>query len=159
MKKINKPLIRTHTGNDLSDAFLELVDLERHIENAKIKLSEHPDFNLYDAFKLFDQLGKGSLTITEVATGLIKVIGVVPSSADIELFFQRYDRDRDGHLRFSEFCDAFVPYDRNYSQMLNQRQSNRRQNQYGNTKADYLFLPVTILDFQDLWRTHFRCEV
>ena len=63
------------------------------MENAKIRLIEHADFNLYDAFKIFDQLGKGSLTITEVATGLVKIIGLVPSSSEIELFFQRYDKD------------------------------------------------------------------
>jgi Ca2+-binding EF-hand superfamily protein len=93
MKKMNKPLIRTHTANDLVDTFLELIDQERHIENSKIKLSEHTDFNLYDAFKIFDQLGKGSLTISEIATGLIRVLGIVPSSSEIELFFQRYDKD------------------------------------------------------------------
>lgn len=84
---MNKPLIRTHTTNDLVDAFLELIDQERYIENTKIKLIEHTDFNLYDAFKIFDQLGKGSLTITEVANGLIKIIGLVPSTSEIELFF------------------------------------------------------------------------
>jgi hypothetical protein len=147
MKKINKPLVRTHTANDLVDVFLELIDLERQVENTKTKLAEHTDFNLYDAFKIFDQLSKGSLTITEVANGLIKIVGLVPSSCEIELFFQRYDKDHDGLLRFSEFCDAFVPMDRDYAALLNSRQSNRRNNVYGNTRADYVFLPQTILGF------------
>ena len=54
MKKINKPLIRTHTTNELVDALLTIIDLERHIVNAKVRLAEHTDFNLFDAFKIFD---------------------------------------------------------------------------------------------------------
>lgn len=94
---------------------MQFIDCERHIENAKIRLSEHTDFNLFDAFKLFDQLAKGSLTITELAVGLINSLEIVPTNLEIELFFQRYDRDKDGRLRFAEFCEAFVPLDKNWA--------------------------------------------
>lgn len=43
---------------------------------------------------------------------------------EIELFVTRYDKDRDGKLRFSEFCDAMVPHDYYISLNLNRRGSN-----------------------------------
>lgn len=107
-------MIRNSTANDLVDAFMQFLDLEKHLENAKIKLVEHSDFNLFDAFKLFDTKSKGYLTISELATNLINALEIVPSTEEIDLVFTRYDKDRDGQLRFSEFCDAFVPYDRSY---------------------------------------------
>jgi Ca2+-binding EF-hand superfamily protein len=36
-------------------------------------------------------------------------MGVFASYEEIELFIKRYDKNRDGTLRFSEFSDAFIP--------------------------------------------------
>ena len=36
-------------------------------------------------------------------------IGVQFDSQEIELFFLHFDRDQKGALKYSEFCDAFVP--------------------------------------------------
>ena len=41
---------------------------------------------------------------------------------EIDLFFQRYDRDHDGRLTYREFCDIFVPLDITHAQILNSRQ-------------------------------------
>ena len=57
------------------------------IEQAKLQLIQNQDFNLFDAFKIFDLLGKGSLTIEELQTGLIQSLGLVPSPDEITLFF------------------------------------------------------------------------
>ena len=93
---------------------MQFVDQERLIEHAKTKLVEHTDFNLFDSFKLFDTMARGSLTYAELSAGLSN-LGIVPTIEELELFFNRYDKDKDGRLRFSEFCNAFVPQDRNYS--------------------------------------------
>ena len=79
-----------------------------------MRLISHLDFNLFDAFKIFDVLAKGSLTIHELHSGLVNNLGLVPSQDEIELFFQRYDKDRDGRIRFAEFCEAFVPLEKSY---------------------------------------------
>ena len=115
---------------------MQMVDQERLVEHAKVKCVEHTDFNLFDAFKLFDVMAKGSLTYAELSTGLTTSLGLIPTLEELELFFNRYDKDKDGRLRFSEFCDAFVPQDKNYAQLLNQRQGNRRQEMYAGVRAD-----------------------
>lgn len=64
---------------DLLDAFLQLIDQERLIEQAKINLAMHTDFNLFDAFKIFDVMGRGSITLAELYNGLVHQLGMVPS--------------------------------------------------------------------------------
>jgi len=125
---------------------MQLVGQERHIEQSKIRLIEHTDFNIFDAFKMFDQMGKGSLTISEIHSGLVNTLGLIPTNQEMDLFFTRYDKDRDGRLRFAEFCQAFVPIDRGYSQLLNNRQGSRRPDSYGYSRPDEMFMPVTIMD-------------
>lgn len=51
-------------------------------------------------------------------------IGVFADMQEIDLFFKRYDKNRDGSIRFSEFCDAIVPVDPYYGAMVNRRTSN-----------------------------------
>ena len=58
---------------------------------------------------------------------------------------KRFDRDRDGRLRFTEFCDAFVPRDLVVTQMLNERQSLHRTELMG-APAEMYFMPVTLND-------------
>lgn len=40
---------------------------------------------------------------------------------DIQLFFKRYDLDKDGTLKFSEFSNAFAPKDESISAYLFER--------------------------------------
>lgn len=44
--------------------------MERNLERAKIDLSLRTDFNLIDAFRIFDQDGKGWITASELKEGL-----------------------------------------------------------------------------------------
>ena len=76
---------------------------------------------MFDSFKIFDIMGKGSVTLAELYNGLVNQLGMVPSQDEIELFFYRYDKDKDGRLRFTEFCEAFVPLDQSYAHMINSR--------------------------------------
>jgi len=58
---------------------MQLIDQERLTEQAKINLITHADFNLFDAFKIFDILGRGSLTLSELYNALVNQLGIVPS--------------------------------------------------------------------------------
>ena len=159
MKKMNKPLLMNQVKEDILDAFLALIDQERLIESSKIQLIMHTDFNLFDAFKIFDDMGRGSLTLQELYNGLVHKLGILPSQDEIELFFHRYDKDRDGRIRFAEFCDAFVPLDHHYASMINARHSMSRSNVFAGAMPEHLFVPLTVMDFKELWKTHFRVEV
>ena len=41
---------------------MQLIDQERLIEQSKINLVHHIDFNIFDCFRVFDNMGRGSIT-------------------------------------------------------------------------------------------------
>lgn len=41
------------------------------IEQSKINLVSHADFNLFDTFRIFDTMGRGSITQQELFHGLM----------------------------------------------------------------------------------------
>lgn len=51
----------------------ELVALERELERAKTNLIQHPDFNSFDAFRIFDIDGVGSITCNELQYSLADI--------------------------------------------------------------------------------------
>ena len=55
---------------ELALIFKDLVFLEREVETAKIEVALKADFNLMDAFRLFDTMGRGFITQRDFAEGL-----------------------------------------------------------------------------------------
>jgi len=86
-------------------------------------LVDRPDFNLFDAFRVFDFDNRGSVNRYDLKSGL-NDLGVFPSEEDLDLFFSRYDTNGDRLLRFSEFSKAFEPQDNYLAGVLNRRSSN-----------------------------------
>ena len=129
--------------------------MERDLENSKINLTKTPDFNLFDAFRIFDMDSRGWITLTDLKIGLNE-IGVYPDHEDLALFFKRYDKDMDNRLRFSEFSDAFSPIDSYYKQILNRRHSNDVRGRF--YSRDDCFLNNTKIEFKQIWRVHLKVE-
>lgn len=119
---------------------------------------QHSDFNLYDAFRIFDQLGRGSISLPELYNGMANHLSIVPSQYEIDLFFQRYDKGRDGKLSFAEFSEAFAPLDMQMCNVLNSRVSNFRSSSFPVNTPERVFVPLTLMEFKELIRTHFRVE-
>jgi len=82
------------------------------------------DFNLIDAFKMFET--DGYITTQRLRSGLDS-IGVYPTRREVELFFRRFDKNMDGRLNFDKFSAAFLPADDYMAQMLLIRPSNHRK--------------------------------
>lgn len=61
--------------------------------------------------------------MSEFTLGL-EDLGVFGLRSEIELFFKKIDKDNDGRLKFSEFCDAFCPKDKIYADYLNNKRGN-----------------------------------
>lgn len=59
---------------------------------------------------MLDKQGNGQITGHEIVEALAD-FGVFPHKEDVYLFIRHYDRDCDGRLLFSDFCDAFCPKD------------------------------------------------
>jgi len=66
-----------------------------------------PDFNLHDAFVIFDNDRDGTISPAELRDGLA-AIGVFPTSDEVDLFFKRYDTDNNLRITFHEFSAAFL---------------------------------------------------
>lgn len=76
-----------------------MITFEVQLENAKQTLTKRPDFNLHDAYTIFDRNHKGHFSQAELKDGLA-AIGVYPTSEELTLFFKHYDTDRNKLLNF-----------------------------------------------------------
>jgi hypothetical protein len=50
-------------------------------------------------------------------TGL-RSIGCFVGETDVSAFLKIFDKNQDGTLKYSEFCDAFLPLDTNWASQL-----------------------------------------
>lgn len=150
-----RPILHLHEEDELVRSLRENVNLEREIESSKTSLALKSDFNLQDAFRIFDQDYRGWISIADLREGL-SAIGVYPTSEEVELFMTRYDTNGDRRLTFNEFADAFVAQDSYYAHMVNRRPSNHRHPLY---RRDDCFLSDTQIEFRNVWRVHFKAEV
>jgi hypothetical protein len=147
--------IKLEEDRELVYTLKSKAGLEERLESAKCQLASQPDFNLYDAFRIFDDRYKGWMTIADLKYGL-QDIGIAAPMEQIELFFKHYDSNKDGRLTFSEFCNALLPLDPYCSRMLNARRDNNiRAPPYA---KDDVFMYSTKGLFKDLLRTHLRGE-
>lgn len=150
-----KPALSLRDEDELVNGLRDLIRVENDIEREKTSLALKSDFNLTDAFKIFDVNYCGNICSTELRDGLA-AIGVFPTSEELDLFISRYDTTGDRRLNMREFSDAFLTLDAYYAGMVERRGSNHRYPLY---RRDDCFLPDTQLEFRAVWRTHFRSEV
>ena len=83
---------------------------ELEIEKLRQRLvRECPEFNTVDAFRLLDLQGNGEVNKEQLIDSLENEIGVQFTEAEFDLFFWHFDKEQKGCLRYSEFCEAFIP--------------------------------------------------
>lgn len=154
MSPTRKPLLHLHEENELVNSLRDMIMLERELESNKVSLALKSDFNLTDAFKIFDRDFRGSISIHDLRDGL-SAIGVFPTSEEVELFVTRYDSSHDRRLSAREFEAAFLAHDHYYASMVSRRPSNYRYPLY---RRDDCFLADTSIEFRNMWRVHFKVE-
>lgn len=71
--------------DELVQSLRDLIRIENDIEAEKTRLALKADFNLIDAFKIFDQPHRGFITAHVLREGL-GAIGVYPTDNDIDLW-------------------------------------------------------------------------
>jgi Ca2+-binding EF-hand superfamily protein len=79
-----------------------LVGVDKDIERLKCDLANCEDFNLIDAFGLLDIRGSGSVTPIEMRVALLD-LGLRANLEDIEMIFEKFNREGDERLKYSEF--------------------------------------------------------
>ena len=71
---------------------------------------------------MLDKGAKGWITAPELFDALSE-LNLFSHKEDIYLFTRRYDKDSDGRLLYSDFCDAFTPKQVEHSNALNSRKA------------------------------------
>jgi len=83
--------------DQLVNGLRDLIRNENDIEAQKTQLAMKSDFNLGDAFKMFDTNHNGAITVHELRSGLNSV-GLFPTHEETDLFMTRYDKSGDRRL-------------------------------------------------------------
>lgn len=149
-----QPTLRLHDEDELVHCLKDLCNQEQELENAKIQLAQKHDFNIRDAFEIFDQPRYGTISVYDIQSGL-NAIGIYPTLEEVELFVTRYDKNGDRRLSQHEFAEGFLAVDAYYRSMVDRRPSNYTPRPI---RRDDCFLPNTAFEFQNMWRTHIRVE-
>lgn len=126
--------------------------MERELETAKATVAMRPDFNLYDAFKVFDSAGGGSIRTEQIVKGL-ELYGVYAKGEETDLIVKRYDNNGDGTLVFHEFCAMFIPMDHYLAQELDSWVQSSH-----NYPPEEIFASLTRDYFTALLRFHVNIE-
>jgi len=148
------PRLRPSDEDELIHSLKDLCNNEQELENAKISLSRERDFNLRDAFDIFDTNRSGRISSAELYSGL-NAIGVYASYDEVDLFISRYDGSGDRRLDAREFEAAFLANDFYAKGDVSRRPSNYTPRPI---RRDDCFQPRTAESFKSMWRTHIRVE-
>ena len=109
--------------NQFNEFIRQMMVAESEIERIKVNLALRPDFNCEDCFRIFEVDGKEKLENEDIKIGL-KLLGVFYTDFEIKLFFKRFDLKKRGYINYSDFFDIFVPFQKEYRRMIEERKPN-----------------------------------
>ena len=101
-------LFSTETITVLLDCFKLLLDAESLAERVRQRLSRIPNFNLHQAFIAIDKDRNGFITIDEFQS-VLQSHGIFATSKDLLNLMQKYDKNKDGRVSYSEFIEEVTP--------------------------------------------------
>ena len=105
----------------LFNEYLKLImKEEKRIEQDKIALSLNLDFNIEDAFRIFEKEGTGILNSEYLKEGF-NFFNINISPKEILLFIRRFDLNKKGVINFQEFFDILVPFNTFYRNLVEKR--------------------------------------
>ena len=133
------PILPLYQEDELVNSLKELCNLEQEIENAKILLAQKSDFNIVDAFSIFDVPRYGAVDVQMLQAGL-NSIAIFPTVDECLLILTRYDKSGDRRLSVSEFEKMFLAHDGYYASMVARRGSNYVPRV---VRRDDVFMPYT----------------
>ncbi len=77
-------------------------------EQLRQQLQNRPQFNVIDAFDALDKNDNGFIAPGEFRC-MLEDYGVYVSNKDIQVLLSRYDKNNDGRVSYSEFCNEILP--------------------------------------------------
>ena len=106
--------------DEFVDSLIDLVNLDRQLENALKSLAMRPDFTLIDGFGVFDYDNMGYADMNDIVEAF-QIFDLRPSREEARLFLHRFDQNKNDRLNYSEFCEAFIPNDEKCAEILRNR--------------------------------------
>jgi Ca2+-binding EF-hand superfamily protein len=85
-----------------------ILDAENLAERVRQRLSRMPDFSLHSAFVAVDRNRNGFITIEEFQN-VLQSHGIFATSKDLQALIEKYDKNRDGRVTYSEFVEEVTP--------------------------------------------------
>jgi len=82
--------------------------VEASAENLRRRLLRRPGFSASDAFTAVDSDRNGFITRDEFRR-ILREYGIYVSETEIQWLVERYDRDHDGRISYSEFVEEILP--------------------------------------------------
>ena len=132
----------------------ECINIESKIEKAKIDLSLKSDFNVEDAFKIFEMDDRKFISDSDLIYGL-NAFEIYPSNKDIQLMKRRVNVKKTENILFSHFFDLVVPFEKDYRDIVERRNCSKNFPQFN--KAN-IFLERTKKYFSNLINLIIDCE-
>jgi Ca2+-binding EF-hand superfamily protein len=151
----SKTSFLTYEEENFLSFLREIIASENDYERNRCDLILRSDFNVEDAFRIFELDGRGYLTDLDLKYGL-NALDIFPTSEEINLLIKRFDLRNEGVLSYNNFYSIFNPLDREYSRMLELRLPSTYVSRYNRTDV---FLPTTKLYLQNLLNAILRNEV
>jgi Ca2+-binding EF-hand superfamily protein len=106
--------------SELVNIFFQQINLERDLNTAKKDVALCSDFNLLDAFQMFDVNDIGYVGEFDLDDTLVE-LGIRPSREETSLLFKHYSSLNNRRLTYSEFSKLFTPKEIEYSRILSNR--------------------------------------
>lgn len=103
---------------------------------------------------MLDRTVKGWVTASEIVD-VLQDLGTYANRDNVYLFTRRYDKDSDGRVLYSDFCDAFTPKSSAHSITLNSRGAYYLHHSY--PKHEYFTRDTREL-FLRTFKVHFSVE-
>ncbi len=96
------------TRDYLRHTFDVHFEVESHAEYMREDLNRSRTFSIHDAFTAVDKDRKGYITRHEFSD-ILREYGFYALPTEITWLVDRYDRDRDGRVSYSDFVDEILP--------------------------------------------------
>ena len=82
--------------------------IEESAELLRKRLGRRPNFSVHDAFQTVDKDNNGYLNAREFGR-ILSDFGVHASDHELAQLIDRYDKNKDGRVTYSEFMDEMLP--------------------------------------------------
>jgi Ca2+-binding EF-hand superfamily protein len=91
---------------------MDIMEVQGDLEKRRKELALRSDFNLNDAFKLFNNVknNRKGIDCDDLYHTLKNVIGLSLTKDEVFILFYKLDKDGDGFINYTELSNAFIPY-------------------------------------------------